>query len=122
MVLAVTLHNLPEGMVVGLAAALAATGQPDAVSGALALSLGVGLQNIPEGAAVSLPLRQQGKSRAGAFWAGVASGLVEPLGAVAALALAGWVGAALPLADECSRRLYGVRHSPGDDPGGSAVR
>lgn len=75
---------------------LAATGQPDAVSGALALSLGVGLQNIPEGAAVSLPLRQQGKSRAGAFWAGVASGLVEPLGAVAALALAGWVGAALP--------------------------
>ena len=58
MVLAVTLHNLPEGMVVGLAAALAATGQPDAVSGALALSLGVGLQNIPEGAAVSLPLRQ----------------------------------------------------------------
>lgn len=70
MVLAVTLHNLPEGMVVGLAAALAATGQPDAVSGALALSLGVGLQNIPEGAAVSLPLRQQGKSRAGAFWAG----------------------------------------------------
>lgn len=95
-VLAVTLHNLPEGMVVGLAAALAATGQPDAVSGALALSLGVGLQNIPEGAAVSLPLRQQGKSRAGAFWAGAASGLVEPLGAVAALALAGWVGAALP--------------------------
>ena len=70
--------------------------RPDAVSGALALSLGVGLQNIPEGAAVSLPLRQQGKSRAGAFWAGAASGLVEPLGAVAALALAGWVGAALP--------------------------
>ena len=60
------------------------------------MSLGVGLQNIPEGAAVSLPLRQQGKSRAGAFWAGVASGLVEPLGAVAALALAGWAGAALP--------------------------
>lgn len=96
MVLAVTLHNLPEGMVVGLAAALAATGEPDAISGALALSLGVGLQNIPEGAAVSLPLRQQGKSRARAFWAGTASGLVEPLGALAALALAGWVGAALP--------------------------
>jgi len=96
MVLAVTLHNLPEGMVVGLAAALAATGEPDAISGALALSLGVGLQNIPEGAAVSLPLRQQGKSRARAFWAGVASGLVEPLGGLAALALAGWVGAALP--------------------------
>ena len=54
MVLAVTLHNLPEGMVVGLAAALALHGDADAVSGALALSLGIGLQNIPEGAAVSL--------------------------------------------------------------------
>ena len=86
MVLAVTLHNLPEGMVVGLAAALALSGEPDAVSGALALSLGIGLQNIPEGAAVSLP----------AFRAGAASGLVEPLGALAAFALAGWVQAALP--------------------------
>lgn len=55
-VLAVTLHNLPEGMVVGLAAALALRGEPEAVSGALALALGIGLQNIPEGAAVSLPL------------------------------------------------------------------
>ena len=54
-VLAVTLHNLPEGMVVGLAAALALQGEPEAVSGALALALGIGLQNIPEGAAVSLP-------------------------------------------------------------------
>lgn len=58
MVLAVTLHNLPEGMVVGLAAALALRGEPDAISGALALALGIGLQNIPEGAAVSLPLAQ----------------------------------------------------------------
>ena len=60
MVLAVTLHNLPEGMVVGLAAALALRGEPDAISGALALALGIGLQNIPEGAAVSLPLAQEG--------------------------------------------------------------
>ena len=60
MVLAVTLHNLPEGMVVGLAAALALQGEPEAVSGALALALGIGLQNIPEGAAVSLPLAQEG--------------------------------------------------------------
>lgn len=75
MVLAVTLHNLPEGMVVGLAAALALRGEPDAISGALALALGIGLQNIPEGAA---------------------SGLVEPLGGLLALALAGWVSAALP--------------------------
>ena len=96
MVLAVTLHNLPEGMVAGLAAALALTGEPDAVSGALALSIGIGLQNIPEGAAVSLPLLHSGRTRGQAFWAGAASGLVEPLGAVLAFALAEWVGAALP--------------------------
>ena len=68
MVLAVTLHNLPEGMVAGLAAALALTGEPDAVSGALALSIGIGLQNIPEGAAVSLPLLHSGRSRWGRCW------------------------------------------------------
>lgn len=96
MVLAVTLHNLPEGMVVGLAAALALHGDADAVSGALALSLGIGLQNIPEGAAVSLPLTQSGRTRAQSFAAGAASGLVEPLGAVLAFVLAEWVGAALP--------------------------
>ena len=96
LVLAVTLHNLPEGMVVGLAAALALSGEPDAVSGALALSLGIGLQNIPEGAAVSLPLAHSGRTRLQAFGAGAASGLVEPLGALAAFALAGWVQAALP--------------------------
>ena len=66
-VLAVTLHNLPEGMVVGLAAALALRGEPEAVSGALALALGIGLQNIPEGAAVSLPLAQAGQGRRKAF-------------------------------------------------------
>ena len=96
MVLAVTLHNLPEGMVVGLAAALAVAGAEDAVSGALALSLGIGLQNIPEGAAVSLPLLRNGRTRRQAFCAGAASGLVEPLGALFAFALAGWVSAALP--------------------------
>lgn len=69
MVLAVTLHNLPEGMVVGLAAALALSGEADAMSGALALALGIGLQNIPEGAAVSLPLLQNGESRKRAFGA-----------------------------------------------------
>ena len=90
------IDNLPEGMVVGLAAALALSGEPDAVSGALALSLGIGLQNIPEGAAVSLPLAHSGRTRLQAFGAGAASGLVEPLGALAAFALAGWVQAALP--------------------------
>ena len=91
-VLAVTLHNLPEGMVVGLAAALALQGEPEAVSGALALALGIGLQNIPEGA----PPAQAAQGSRTAFCAGAASGLVEPLGALLALALAGWVSAALP--------------------------
>ena len=77
MVLAVTLHNLPEGMVVGLAAALALRGEPDAISGALALALGIGLQNIPEGAAVSLPLAQEGRSKHRAFAAGAAGALVS---------------------------------------------
>ena len=94
--MAVTLHNLPEGMVVGLAAALAVAGAEDAVSGALAVSLGIGLQNIPEGAAVSLPLLRNGRTRRQAFCAGAASGLVEPLGALFAFALAGWASAALP--------------------------
>ena len=62
----------------------------------LALALGIGLQNIPEGAAVSLPLAHSGRTRLQAFGAGAASGLVEALGAVAAVALAGWVQAALP--------------------------
>ena len=96
MILAVTLHNLPEGMVAGLAAAMALTGEPDAISGALALSLGIGLQNIPEGAAVSLPLAHNGRTRSQAFFAGAASGLVEPLGALLAFALAEWVSTALP--------------------------
>ena len=81
---------------VGLAAALALQGEPEAVSGALALALGIGLQNIPEGAAVSLPLLRSGQSRGRAFLAGAASGLVEPLGGLLALAVAGWVSAALP--------------------------
>lgn len=117
MVLAVTLHNLPEGMVAGLAAALALTGEPDAISGALALSLGIGLQNIPEGAAVSLPLAHNGRTRSQAFFAGAASGLVEPLGALLAFALAEWVSTALS-----SGGLYGVRDRTGDDPAGRGGR
>lgn len=95
-VLAITLHNLPEGMVVGLAVALAFQGSEDSLAGALALSIGIGLQNIPEGAAVSLPVRQAGASRAKAFGAGAASGLVEPAGAVLAALLAAPVAGALP--------------------------
>lgn len=79
MVLAVTLHNIPEGMAVGLAFAMAAQ-HPDDKSlfaAAFALALGMGIQNFPEGAAVSLPLRQEGMSRVKAFLMGSISGVVE---------------------------------------------
>ena len=122
MVLAVTLHNLPEGMVAGLAAALALTGEPDAISGALALSLGIGLQNIPEGAAVSLPLAHNGRTRSQAFFAGAASGLVEPLGALLAFALAEWGQYCASVAAQRSGGLYGVRDRTGDDPAGRGGR
>ena len=73
---AITLHNIPEGMAVGLAFALAADGE--GLAAALALALGIGVQNFPEGAAVSLPLRSAGMERGRAFLYGVASGAVEP--------------------------------------------
>lgn len=87
---AITLHNIPEGMAVGLAFALAADGA--GMAGAAALALGIGIQNFPEGAAVSLPLVGRGRGRA--FGAGVLSGAVEPVFGVAVVALA---AAAQPL-------------------------
>ena len=89
--LAIGWHNLPQGMVVGLAAG--STGA--AAAGALALSVGIGLQNLPEGAAVSLPIWRAGGGRWRAFGAGVASGLVEPFGAALAAVLAGGMLAGL---------------------------
>ena len=74
---AITLHNIPEGMAVGLAFAL--SGGADGLTAAAALALGIGVQNVPEGAAVSLPLRRMGMSRGRAFSMGVLSGAVEPL-------------------------------------------
>ena len=126
MVLAVTLHNLPEGMVAGLAAALALTGEPDAVSGALALSIGIGLQNIPEGAAVSLPLLRSGQPAAVAQRphprAGVLGrGSVRPCGAAGGGAglCTGRVGRrGTALAYERGGRVHGLRDGAGDDPAG----
>lgn len=76
---AVTLHNIPEGMAVGLSFALAAQGGAAALAGACALALGIGVQNIPEGAAIALPLSQSGMSRRRSFAVGALSGAVEPM-------------------------------------------
>ena len=85
---AITLHNVPEGMAVGLAFALAAEGE--SLAAAAALALGVGIQNFPEGAAIALPLRQSGCSRSRAFLGGMLSGAVEPVfGVLVVLAAAG---------------------------------
>ncbi len=83
LVLAITLHNIPEGLAVGVAFGAVAAGLPSAtIGGAIALAIGIGLQNFPEGAAVSLPLRREGMSRAKSFFMGQASGIVEPIAAV----------------------------------------
>ncbi|MDV4152783.1 ZIP family metal transporter [Clostridium sp. AL.422] len=92
LVLAVTLHNIPEGLAVGVAFGGVAAGIPGtSIAAALALALGIGLQNFPEGAAVSLPLRSEGLSRWKSFVYGQASGIVEPIagviGVIAALAV-----------------------------------
>ena len=97
MVLAVTLHNIPEGMAVGViyAGFLAGDMQITAAS-AFALSLGIAIQNFPEGAIISLPLRAEGEKKSKAFLGGVLSGVVEPIGAVLTLAAAQLILPALP--------------------------
>ena len=97
MVLAVTLHNIPEGMAVGVmyAGFLSDNAQITAAS-ALALSLGIAIQNFPEGAIISLPLRAEGESKGRAFLGGVLSGVVEPIGAVLTILAAQLVIPALP--------------------------
>lgn len=84
LVLAVTLHNIPEGFAVGLTFAIAASNSSITFASALALALGIGLQNLPEGAAISLPLKQEGMSRTKAFVYGSLSGIVEPIAGVIA--------------------------------------
>lgn len=83
LVLAVTLHNIPEGLAVGVAFGAAAAGLPEAsFSGAAALAMGIAIQNFPEGMAVAMPLRKEGLSRFKSFWYGQLSGFVEPVAAV----------------------------------------
>lgn len=83
LVLAITLHNFPEGLAVGVAFGAVAAEIPSAsLAGAVALAIGIGLQNFPEGAAVSVPLRREGLSRLKSFWYGQLSGVVEPIGGV----------------------------------------
>ncbi|MBN1885857.1 MAG: ZIP family metal transporter [Candidatus Krumholzibacteriota bacterium] len=84
LVLAITLHNIPEGLAVGVAFGAAAAGiGPATLAGAVALAVGMGIQNFPEGTAVSMPLRREGMSRLRAFWYGQLSGIVEPIAGVA---------------------------------------
>jgi ZIP family zinc transporter len=99
LVLAITLHNIPEGLAVGVLFGGVAAGMPEAsIGGAVALAMGIGLQNFPEGFAVSMPLRRQGVSKFRSFWYGQLSAIVEPLaGVVGAMAVI-WMQPILPYA------------------------
>ena len=96
LVLAIAMHNIPEGMAVGISFALAARSDPTLLPAAMALALGIGIQNFPEGAAISLPLRQAGMSRKKSFLIGAASGAVEPIAALFTVLTAGTVEPLMP--------------------------
>lgn len=99
LILAITLHNIPEGLAVGVAFGAAAGDLPAAtLAGAVALAIGIGIQNFPEAMAVSMPLRQAGMSRRKSFWYGQLSGFVEPLAGVAGAAAVIFSRAILPYA------------------------
>ena len=111
MVLAVALHNLPEGMAVGVVAAGWLTGNESiSFAGALALSLGIALQNLPEGAIISMPLKSNGMNRGRAFTYGALSGAIEPVGAILTILLADLLVPVLPylLAFSAGAMLYVV--------------
>ncbi|MBR3002914.1 MAG: ZIP family metal transporter [Clostridia bacterium] len=97
MVLAVTLHNIPEGMAVGVTFAGALIGNTGiTMSGAFALAIGIAIQNFPEGAIISMPLKSEGTSKLKAFWYGTLSGIVEPIGAIITIILTNTVIPILP--------------------------
>jgi ZIP family zinc transporter len=99
LVLAITLHNIPEGLAVGVAfGAVAANLSSATIGGAIALAIGIGLQNFPEGAAVSLPLRREGMNRTKSFFMGQASGVVEPIAGVFGAAFVLYMQNILPYA------------------------
>jgi len=102
LVLAITLHNIPEGLAVGVAfgaaAGLAGAAQQAQIGAAIALAIGIGLQNFPEGTAVALPLRREGMGRLRSFWYGQLSGIVEPVAGVLGALVVLTVQALLPYA------------------------
>ena len=99
LVLAITLHNIPEGLAIGVAFGAVAHGLPSAtIGGAIALAIGIGIQNFPEGTAVSVPLRREGMSRKKAFFYGQLSGAVEPIAGVLGALLVLSMQAVLPYA------------------------
>ncbi|MCD8355008.1 MAG: ZIP family metal transporter [Clostridia bacterium] len=97
LVLAVTLHNIPEGMAVGVVFAGWASGNTGiTMMGAMALSIGIAIQNFPEGAIISMPLRAEGMKKGKAFLSGALSGIVEPIAAVLTIWASGWILPLLP--------------------------
>ena len=111
MVFAVTLHNIPEGMAVGVSFAGALIGNTGiTMAGAFALAIGIAIQNLPEGAIISLPLRSEGMSKSKAFLYGTLSGIVEPIGAIITVLITGTIETILPglLAFAAGAMLYVV--------------
>ena len=97
MLLAVTLHNIPEGMAVGVMYAGLLSGSADiSTGGALALAIGIAIQNVPEGAIISMPLHAEGKSKSFSFLGGVISGAVEPVAAVITILISGLLVPIMP--------------------------